>query len=85
MGDLNSKLTATREAHRSEQKRAAGQVDTITKLNREIDSLKRQLKVRLGVNTVSIVNKLNERHNLISYCRTLIRFENVKQNASVTK
>nr|CDS26469.2 hypothetical transcript [Hymenolepis microstoma] len=44
VSDLNSKLTATREAHRSEQKRAAGQVEIISKLNRDVDLLKRQLK-----------------------------------------
>ncbi|VDN99503.1 unnamed protein product [Rodentolepis nana] len=44
VSDLNSKLTATREAHRSEQKRAAGQVEVINKLSRDVDQLKRQLK-----------------------------------------
>ncbi|VDD80530.1 unnamed protein product [Mesocestoides corti] len=44
VGDLSAKLNAAREAHRSEQKRAAGQAETIGKLNREVESLKRQLK-----------------------------------------
>ncbi|VDL63693.1 unnamed protein product [Hymenolepis diminuta] len=44
VSDLNAKLTATREAHRNEQKRAAGQMEVISKLNRDIDILKRQLK-----------------------------------------
>uniref|UniRef100_A0A0V0J785 Uncharacterized protein n=1 Tax=Schistocephalus solidus TaxID=70667 RepID=A0A0V0J785_SCHSO len=42
--DLNAKLTAAREAHRSEQKRAASQVETISRLNRELESARRQLK-----------------------------------------
>lgn len=46
VSDLNAKLNATREAHRSEQKRAAGQAEVINKLNRDVDCLKRQLKVR---------------------------------------
>ncbi|VDN10341.1 unnamed protein product [Dibothriocephalus latus] len=45
VSDLNAKLTATREAHRSEQKRAASQVETISRLNRELESARRQLKV----------------------------------------
>ncbi|KAL7053155.1 hypothetical protein AAHC03_025644 [Spirometra sp. Aus1] len=44
VGDLNAKLTAAREAHRSEQKRAASQVETISRLNRELESARRQLK-----------------------------------------
>ncbi|KAM7537650.1 hypothetical protein Aperf_G00000068173 [Anoplocephala perfoliata] len=44
VSDLNAKLNATREAHRNEQKRAAGQAEVINKLNRDIDGLKRQLK-----------------------------------------
>ncbi|EUB61969.1 hypothetical protein EGR_03242 [Echinococcus granulosus] len=44
VGDLGAQLATTREAHRNEQKRAAGQAEVISKLNRDIDSLKRQLK-----------------------------------------
>ncbi|VDM19586.1 unnamed protein product [Hydatigera taeniaeformis] len=44
VSDLSSKLATTREAHRNEQKRAAGQAEVISKLNRDIDSLKRQLQ-----------------------------------------
>ncbi|KAL5111075.1 hypothetical protein TcWFU_010530 [Taenia crassiceps] len=44
VSDLGAKLATTREAHRNEQKRAAGQVELISKLNRDIDSLKRQLQ-----------------------------------------
>lgn len=46
VSDLGAKLATTREAHRHEQKRAAGQAEVISKLNRDIDSLKRQLQVR---------------------------------------
>lgn len=51
--DLTAKLNAAREAHRNEQKRAAGQVEVINKLNRDIDVLKRQVKVRKVCNISS--------------------------------
>ncbi|VDK37391.1 unnamed protein product [Taenia asiatica] len=44
VSDLSAKLATTREAHRNEQKRAAGQAEVISKLNRNIDTLKRQLQ-----------------------------------------
>lgn len=45
VSDLNTKLNSTREAHRKEQKRAAGLTDALNKSSRDIDMLRRQLKV----------------------------------------